>query len=54
MHTKRHDAGLNVVAEWSTLLLRVQEILGSNLSPGDHYFTEVFRGIPQSLQQIPT
>jgi hypothetical protein len=40
----------NVVVKGLTLVLRVWEILGSNLGPETGY-PEVFRDIPQSLQE---
>jgi hypothetical protein len=44
-----HLHATKVVAEWLTLLLRVQEVPGSNFDPGTGY-PEGFRGFPQSLQ----
>jgi hypothetical protein len=41
---------MNVVVEWLTLLRRIQEAPGLNLSPKTGFLTEVFRGFPQFLQ----
>jgi hypothetical protein len=40
----------NVVVKGLTLVLRIREILGSNLGPETDY-PEVFRDVPQSLQK---
>jgi hypothetical protein len=39
-----------VMVEWLTLLLHIQEVPGSNLGLEMSY-SEVFHGIPQSLQE---
>jgi hypothetical protein len=41
---------LSVVLEWLTLLLRIREVPGSNISPETGYPYWFFRGCPQSLQ----
>jgi hypothetical protein len=43
--------GLNVVVEWLALLLRVREVLGSNLTRRSGIVTKVFRDFPQPLQE---
>jgi hypothetical protein len=40
----------NVVIEWLTLLLRILEVPGSNLGPGDRLSCFSFSLFPQSLQ----
>jgi hypothetical protein len=39
----------NVVVEWLTLLFRIREVPGSNLSTETAIVTEGFRGFTQSL-----
>jgi hypothetical protein len=48
--TFKHCMLLNVAVEWITLLLRIREAPGSNLSPEIGYPDCHFRGFPQSLQ----
>jgi hypothetical protein len=40
----------NFVVEFSTLLLRIMEIQGSNVGRRSTILTEVLRGFPQCLQ----
>jgi hypothetical protein len=40
---------VNIVVEWLTLLLRIQEVVGSNLG-AEAIYPEGFLGFPLSLQ----